>query len=184
MKELAIFAVLWSIPFWIDPVMALCLWVFPQWVGNAVTMGSGMYVQHAGCVVKSDADPVRHSNTFLSRFFNLTMFNIGYHVEHHEFPGVHWVDLPEFHERMKAELVADGAHFVTYGYYGAANILSELGDPGGALRRFVHDQHPEYLSIRAPMIDVRSRWSKLPGETAETIESAETGAAERMSYLA
>ena len=34
-KELAIFLVLWSIPFWIDPVMALCLWVLPPVVLSA-----------------------------------------------------------------------------------------------------------------------------------------------------
>ena len=30
LRELAMFLVLWSIPFWIDPIMAIWLWVLPQ----------------------------------------------------------------------------------------------------------------------------------------------------------
>src|ERR1700692_3831898 len=43
------FAILLSIPLWIDPVMAVWLWVLPP---NSFVMGSGMYVQHSGCVEK------------------------------------------------------------------------------------------------------------------------------------
>ncbi|MCA8973749.1 MAG: fatty acid desaturase, partial [Planctomycetes bacterium] len=125
--EFAWFLALWSIPFLIDPWMALCLWVLPHWIGNCVTMGSGMYVQHAGCVAKTAADPVRHSNGYLSRFFNLTMFNIGYHIEHHDHAGVHWADLPEFHRRVRERLLERGAHYVRYGYYGAARRLARVG---------------------------------------------------------
>ena len=95
-RELAIFLALWSIPFWIDPVMAIWLWVLPHWIANALVMGSGMYVQHAGCVPKSSARPVSHSTVFVSKFFNLTMFNIGFHLEHHDHPRVHWSELPIF----------------------------------------------------------------------------------------
>jgi len=122
--ELAIFLALWSIPFWIDPWMALGLWVLPQWIGNALIMGPGMYAQHAGCRPKSLQDPYGHSNTYLSRFFNLTMFNIGYHVEHHDYPQVHWSELPAFHEEMKGQLIAGGAHVVPFGYYRASRLLS------------------------------------------------------------
>jgi hypothetical protein len=47
LRELAIFLALWSIPFWIDPVMALWLWLLPHRIANAFVMNSGMYVQHA-----------------------------------------------------------------------------------------------------------------------------------------
>lgn len=133
--ELAIFAVLYSIPFWIDPVMALWLWILPHWIGNMV-MGAGMYSQHVGCRAKSAASPVRHSNTFLNDFFNLTMFNIGYHGAHHDHPNVHWADLPAFHEHHREVLKAGRAHVVAVGYYGAGHMLASLTDPAAARERF------------------------------------------------
>ena len=124
LRELSIFLVLWSIPFWIDPIMALCLWVLPHWIANAFVMNSGMYVQHAGCVEKTPVEPVKHSTVFVSNFFNLTMFNIGFHLEHHEYPRVHWSELPELHNRLKPVLVDGGAHVVPFGNYHAAFLLA------------------------------------------------------------
>jgi fatty acid desaturase len=145
-KEGLIFLALWSVPFLIDPLMGCLLWLFPQWIGNAVIMGTGMYVQHADCVPKSDEHPYRHSNAFLSPFFNLTMFNIGYHVVHHDFAQVHWSVLPAFHRRMKKRLVTKGVHVVPYGYYHAASICSSLPDEASAFGRFATDQAPGYGS--------------------------------------
>jgi fatty acid desaturase len=85
--------------------MALWLWVLSHWIANAFVINSGMYVQHSGCVAKTPAEPVRHSIVFVSNFFNLTMFNIGFHLEHHENPRVHWSELPELHQRLKPEFV-------------------------------------------------------------------------------
>lgn len=141
LKELAIFAVLWSLPFWIDPVMALCLWVLPHWIANAFVMNSGMYVQHSGCVEKTHEEPVRHSTVFVSNFFNLTMFNIGFHLEHHDNPRVHWSELPELHERMKGGMVDGGTHVVAYGNYHAAYLLA--GDD--ERRKRFDKQDPRYV---------------------------------------
>ena len=143
-KEGLYFLVLWSVPFWIDPGMALCLWVLPHWIANGVIMGSGMYVQHAGCQPKSDAVPFRHSNAFTSRFFNLTMFNIGYHVCHHDYDQVHWSALPRFHERMKRRHVERGVHVVPYGYFHAAHLCSTPGRTEIGFQRFVNDQARGY----------------------------------------
>jgi len=140
LREFAIFLALWSIPFWFDPIMALWLWVFPQWIANAWVMGSGMYVQHAGCIAKSPERPVSHSNVFLSKFFNLTMFNIGYHLEHHEHPRVHWSELPELHNRLKKDLIDGGAHVVPYGNYHASFLLA--GPPQRRIR--FAEQHLGY----------------------------------------
>lgn len=144
--ELAWFAALWSVPFWIDPWMGVWLWLLPHWIANCVTMGSGMYAQHAGSVPRSAAARVRHSNSFLSPFFNRTMFNIGYHIEHHDHPEVHWADLPEFHVRQREPLIAAGAHFVPYGYYGAARRLASVLAPAAALRDFAAEQAPGYCA--------------------------------------
>lgn len=143
-RECAIFLALWSIPFWIDPIMGACLWVLPQWIANTWVMGSGMYVQHAGCIRKSTDSPVSHSNVFMSKFFNLTMFNIGYHLEHHEYPRVHWSELPELHERLKKELIEGGAHVVPYGNYHASLLLA---GPAQRRARFA-EQHSAYKRIQ------------------------------------
>ena len=124
LRELAIFLALWSIPFWIDWKMAVWLWALPHWIANVWVMGSGMYAQHAGCVPKSVARPVSHSTVFVSKFFNLTMFNIGFHLEHHDHPRVHWSLLPELHERLKRDLIDGGAHVVPYGNHHAAFLLA------------------------------------------------------------
>ena len=176
-KEFAIFLVLWSIPFWIDPVMALWLWVLPQWVGNAVTMGSGMYVQHAGCVKASDEHPAGHSNTFLSKFFNLTMFNIGYHTDHHDHPGVHWADLPEFHEQAKAGLIEGGVHAVPCGYYRAASILAAFGNSDVALKKFADERVPEY-SLPGSVHALESRRHESRCHESRRHESGSLGAAD------
>ena len=146
--ELLWFLLLWSIPFLIDPWMGLWLWLLPHWIANCVIMGSGMYAQHAGCVRRSANEPVRHSNSFVSPFFNRTMFHIGYHIEHHDHPGVHWADLPAFHERMRERLVEQGGHFVSCGYYGAARQLSSVFAPEEALRQFVGSQAPGYERVQ------------------------------------
>ena len=52
LREVAIFCSR-SILFWIDPIMALWLWVLPRWIANAFVINSGMYVQHSGCVAKT-----------------------------------------------------------------------------------------------------------------------------------
>jgi fatty acid desaturase len=83
-----------------------------------------MYVQHAGCVPKTLAKPVSHSTVFVSNLFNLTMFNIGFHSEHHDHPRVHWSELPELHQRLKQDLIAGEAHVVPFGNYHAAFLLA------------------------------------------------------------
>jgi len=150
--ELVIFLALWSIPFWIDPWMALGLWVLPAWVANVLIMGPGMYAQHAGCVPKSESRPFSHSNIYLSGFFNLTMFNIGYHVEHHDSPQVHWSDLPRFHEEMKERLIAARAHVVPYGYYHASRLLSPRWSAEAAARARAEFAavHPDYRPSEEP----------------------------------
>src|SRR5579871_3576609 len=143
-RELSIFVMLWSIPFWIDPIMAVWLWVLPQWIANVVMMEPGMYVQHAGCVRKRADRPVSHSNVFLSRFFNLTMFNIGYHLEHHDHPCVHWSELPELHQGIKKELIEGAAHVVPYGNYYAAFLLAGSAER----RRIFAEQDARYAGSR------------------------------------
>lgn len=139
-RELPIFAILWSIPFWIDPTMALFLWIVPQWFGNAINMASAMYVQHVGCVPPNDALPHHHSNEYRSWLFNATMFNIGYHIEHHEAANIHWSDLPKQHDDLVLELTAHGAHILECGYYGASRNITNSLDLDAAYQRFCSEK--------------------------------------------
>jgi len=143
--ELGWFAVLWSIPFLIDPMMAVWLWVLPHFIANVYVMGPGMYAQHFGCSAPESGNAHAHSNTFLSTFFNLTMFNVGYHIEHHDHPLVHWSALPRLHERLKGSLVDHGGHVVPFGYYRAGQLLSALTMPRRG-REIFTAQHPDYRS--------------------------------------
>ena len=104
--EMFWFLVVYSIPFIIDPVMGLCLWLLPHWCGNAITMGRGMYVQHAGREGWLQDKSLPHSVNFPARFYNLTMFNIGFHTEHHDFPSLHWTELPAFSEKVQTAAAA------------------------------------------------------------------------------
>jgi fatty acid desaturase len=164
--ELAIFAALWSIPFFFDPLLALGLWVLPQWLANAAVIGPGMYAQHAGCEPKSPARPYSHSNTYLSRFFNLTMFNIGYHIEHHDHPNVHWSALPALHRRMKPELVNKGAHVLACGYYRAGQLLCR-GVFSARARAAFAMQHPDYVAAPAAAPSAPARPEQRPSAAPE-----------------
>lgn len=123
-REMAIFLALWSIPFWIDLEMALWLWLLPQWIGNVMLMGGGMYAQHVDCEEKSEGQPYKHSNTSLSPWLNYTMFNLGYHIEHHDHPNIHWTDLPKQHGKMRPRMRSRGARVFAFGYHRLASVLS------------------------------------------------------------
>jgi fatty acid desaturase len=134
--EFGIFLAFWSIPFWIDPLMALGLWVLPQWIGNVSFIGAGMYLQHVSCAPKSAEHPLNHSNVFTQRAFNLFMFNIGYHLEHHDHPSVHWSDLPALHEQLKPAMVRSRTRVHDdHGYYHDAAVMG-FDLRGDALARF------------------------------------------------
>ena len=104
--------------------LALWLWVLPAYLANVLVLGPAMVAQHAGCEPPTPEHTFRHSNTFLSAFFNRTMFNIGYHAVHHTHSHVHWSDLPRVHADLRHELVEDGAHVVPFGYFRGGQLLS------------------------------------------------------------
>lgn len=107
--EMFWFLVVYSIPFILDPVMGLGLWLLAHWCGNSITMGRGMYIQHAGCEPWREDKSHPHSVNFPMPFYNFTMFNIGYHAEHHDFPGRHWTELPALSEQIAKRREAKAA---------------------------------------------------------------------------
>ena len=139
-REAVLFAVPFSLPFLIDPWMGVGLWLYPAWFGGVVVMGLGMYTQHAG---GTDGERFSHTTTFLSHWGNLTMFNAGFHVEHHEWPALHWSELPRLHAEVRDELVAGGAHVVPFGLYRGSSLLNRFFDRERGWREFLA-QHPDY----------------------------------------
>jgi fatty acid desaturase len=63
------------------------------------------YLNHYGCDESSD-NPYLRANNSLSRWFNLTTHNFGYHTAHHMRPGAHWTELPAIH-RTIADKIPD-----------------------------------------------------------------------------
>ena len=57
------------------------------------------YLNHYGCDEKSEII-YEHANNCLSRSFNRSTHNFGYHTAHHLRPGAHWTELPEIHRRI------------------------------------------------------------------------------------
>ena len=53
------------------------------------------YLQHKNCDHESKYD---HSNNIIGRFYNIILFNVGYHTAHHLKPKAHWSSLKEIHE--------------------------------------------------------------------------------------
>jgi fatty acid desaturase len=143
-RELVWFLALFSIPFWIDVQMAIWLWVLPAWLANVLVVGPGMVAQHAGREQACAEHELVHSNTFTGRLFNLACFNIGFHVEHHTWPHVHWSELPALHDEVKGRLVAEGAHVVPFGYFRGGLLLSRADLGIESAREEFHAQHPDY----------------------------------------
>jgi fatty acid desaturase len=61
------------------------------------------YLNHYGCDEGSE-DPYRRANNSLSRWFNLTTQNFGYHTAHHIRPGAHWTELPAIHRTIEDKI--------------------------------------------------------------------------------
>lgn len=81
----------------LDTLLAAALpWTLAQfWVMNAI------WLQHADC---DPADDAAHTRDFTGRWLNRLTFNGGYHLEHHDHPGVHWSRLPGLHAERRARI--------------------------------------------------------------------------------
>ena len=58
------------------------------------------YLNHYGCDERS-ANPYERANNSLSRLFNRSCNNFGYHTAHHMRPSAHWTELPAIHARIR-----------------------------------------------------------------------------------
>ncbi len=70
---------------------------FGQWA--IVTMN---LLQHDGCEVAPPLDKENYntSRNFVGPVINFLAFNNGYHMIHHIYPGLHWSEIVEAHNKI------------------------------------------------------------------------------------
>lgn len=76
----------------------LLFFVIP-WLICVFAHGFHNYDHHTGC---SMTDPYNSANESLSIPYRLLGFNIGYHIEHHLRPSLHWSQLPDYHAQVRS----------------------------------------------------------------------------------
>lgn len=81
---------------WVNPTGFVAFFVIP-WLLILFGMGNNNYDQHKGCRMSNAHDA---ANNFLSPYYTLFSFNVGYHVAHHLKPNLHWSLLPRYHETL------------------------------------------------------------------------------------
>ncbi len=87
----------------LNPVPALFLFVLPMISGLLLTSWA-TYEHHSGLATDNEFEASRNN---LSRFYNLTTGNLGYHTAHHHQEGAHWSVLPQIHEQIKDSIPAN-----------------------------------------------------------------------------
>lgn len=74
------------------------IFFFVPWLVIFFAHGYNNYVQHSGC---SMTDPYNSANEGGAILGGRFWFNIGYHIEHHINPSLHWSELPRFHKEIR-----------------------------------------------------------------------------------
>jgi fatty acid desaturase len=106
MRSNAVFLVANGLMIYFNPLAWVLFFGLPiaiVWIG----LGVSNYSHHAGC---------DREGTHSSAIENLRLpyralgFNIGYHVEHHLKPTLHWSQLPKYHETQKDKIPAENFH--------------------------------------------------------------------------
>lgn len=86
-------------------------WLIPMLFINTFVNIRGMS-QHT-LLEEHHGDTIRGTRSILTnRLTTFFMCNENYHLEHHLHPGVPWYHLPRLHQRLRADLEAQGAPFI------------------------------------------------------------------------
>jgi fatty acid desaturase len=121
-------AILWS-P-WRWQILGLVL--IPQFIWANIFNRIRAMAEHVGVADEQELNGTRTVIPSLLDRFLIAPFNVSYHLEHHLFPSVPWINL----RRLHGELMADpdyAAHaHVTRGYRG---VLRELMAPAASAQR-------------------------------------------------
>ena len=76
---------------WLDPIAMFWLWVVPLAITH-VQAGYFAWLTHAPAGVQGS---INGSMNTANNWLGLFIFNQGYHQVHHEYPGIHWTDIPD-----------------------------------------------------------------------------------------
>ncbi|MCJ8330822.1 MAG: fatty acid desaturase [Lentisphaeria bacterium] len=79
---------------------ALFVFLLPMVISLYITAWH-TYYHHAG--IHSD-DDFSASYNCMHRWYNILTGNLGYHTDHHIMGGMHWSELPKYHEEIKDKI--------------------------------------------------------------------------------
>lgn len=88
---------------WLNPIGFVAFFLVP-WLIIFFAHGFNNYDQHSGCTMTDEFDSANESLTVFSKSFG---FNIGYHIEHHLKPSLHWSKLPDYHRQIRELIPAE-----------------------------------------------------------------------------
>jgi fatty acid desaturase len=74
------------------------------YLGWVISYAEGYLEHHGG----QPGNPFANSVSSYNRLYNLLWFNNGYHQEHHWDPKTHWARMPELHQRILPQMLANG----------------------------------------------------------------------------
>lgn len=102
-RSLSLFVATCAILIYLDPLSFLFFFFLP-WIIVTFGLGNNNYSHHQGCAL---SNPYNASNVFTDVLYQSLGFYIGYHVEHHIRPDLHWSLLPDYHESIKQYIPAE-----------------------------------------------------------------------------
>jgi fatty acid desaturase/nitrite reductase/ring-hydroxylating ferredoxin subunit len=102
-RSTAMFVTASAILIYLDPLSFLFFFFIP-WIIVTFGLGNNNYSHHHGCAL---SNPYNASNVFTDALYQSLGFYIGYHVEHHIRPDLHWSLLPDYHENIKQYIPAE-----------------------------------------------------------------------------
>lgn len=114
--ETLVLGAFWAGMAWYDWRYFVYLYLPTYYFGWMLSYAQG-YFEHYGA---RPGNPFANSVSSYHRLYNWLWFNNGYHQEHHWDPKWHWTRMPELHEQIKDQLVANntrmlqGPHFTAF----------------------------------------------------------------------
>lgn len=95
-RSLAVVCTASGVLIWLSPAGFVKFFLLP-WIVLIFGSGDNNYDEHKGCKM---TNPYDSANDRLDFFHTVLSFNLGYHVEHHLQPSLHWSLLPRYHKTL------------------------------------------------------------------------------------